>query len=93
MMLTSAGYPAANTIGDTMSSKNLNDELATLDDEIERLETRRTAIIGRMETSGRRRIQASNVIRFNNSSRIMTSRPAVNEWLSVLPPIGSGDRD
>jgi hypothetical protein len=76
-----------------MSNKNLNDELATLDDEIERLETRRTAVIGRIETSGLRRIPASNVIRFNISSRITTSRPVSDEWLSDLPPAGSGDTE
>jgi hypothetical protein len=65
-----------------MSNKRLNDELAVLDDEIEQLETRRTAIIARIETSGLRKASASNVIRFTNASRITVSRPVSDEWLS-----------
>jgi hypothetical protein len=75
-----------------MSKKHLHDELTALDDEIERLETRRTEVIVKMETAGLREILASNVIRFTKSSRITISRPASDDWLSDPVPTSAGRR-
>ena len=70
-----------------MSNRTLHQELATLDDEIEQLETRRTAVIHQIESSGLRKISASNLIRFTRSPRITVSRAATDHWLSDPVPL------
>jgi hypothetical protein len=63
-----------------MSNRNLHEELAILDDEIERLETRRTAVVCKMETSTLRKNAVSNLVHFPNSSKIRVSRSISEFW-------------
>jgi hypothetical protein len=80
-LFTPAGLPRGQPKGSSeMSIRNLNEELAILDNEIERLETRRTAVIYKMETSTLRRNAVSNLVHFPNSIKIRVSRSTSEYW-------------
>jgi hypothetical protein len=67
-----------------MSSRNLSQELSVLDQEIGRLELRRTTIVIMMELAAMPPEPSSNVIRFPRPSSITTSRPASDDWPTAV---------
>ncbi|WP_263381251.1 hypothetical protein [Granulicella arctica] len=66
-----------------MRKRDLARELTELDDEIERLELRRTSVVILMEVTAMLTDLDSNLLEFPVPSKITTSRPRSTEWLAV----------
>jgi len=64
-----------------MSTKNLVEELAVLDDAIAQLDERREHIVHRIYAAGERQRSLSNVVAFPNRSRIEVYESTSLDWV------------
>lgn len=64
-----------------MSTKNLVEELAMLDDAIGQLEERRAEIVHRIYAAGERQRSPSKVVAFTNRSRIQAYESTSSDWI------------